>query len=235
MAVNDIDASEMRELLAQSAKLAVLSGLLAEVTHELNNSLTGVVVYSQLLMDSELEPKAQRHLERLSNIEMAPLDLNDTLTSTVELKSYALKVANIRVELQFEPNLPNIQGRIGQRELVFLNLINNAQQAMFEAHRGGLLQIRTARAAENVLVTITDDGPGIKAENLNRVFEPFFTTKESSDGTGLGLSISSDTVRRHGGRIWTESESGQGATFYVELPKSKVNTRIGDTRWIPEV
>src|SRR4030042_2535277 len=102
---------------------------------------------------------------------------------------------------------------------VCLNLINNAEQAMTEAHKGGKLNITTCRKADDkVCIQFLDDGPGIPRGHLNRIFEPFFTTKGEGKGTGLGLSISYRIVGEHGGEMGAESEGGNGASFFIELP-----------------
>jgi signal transduction histidine kinase len=101
---------------------------------------------------------------------------------------------------------------------VFINVINNAEQAMVEAHGKGRLIVKTKTEDRMIEITFADDGPGISEENLNRIFDPFFTTKEVGMGTGLGLSICYGLVQAHGGRIYARSKLGQGATFVVEIP-----------------
>jgi two-component system NtrC family sensor kinase len=106
-----------------------------------------------------------------------------------------------------------------QLQQVFLNIVNNAHQAMTEAGAGGVLTVRSELTAGNAIrVSFTDTGPGIPSDVLDQVFDPFFTTKEVGVGTGLGLSVSHGIVQEHGGRIWAESQLGRGATFFVELP-----------------
>src|SRR5262249_49346711 len=100
----------------------------------------------------------------------------------------------------------------------FLNIIVNAEQAMLQSHGRGRLEIRTQQSDNRVVISISDDGPGIDAENLKHIFEPFFTTKEVGKGTGLGLSICYGIVHEHGGRLCAHSKQGHGATFYLELP-----------------
>jgi signal transduction histidine kinase len=101
---------------------------------------------------------------------------------------------------------------------VFVNIINNAEQAMIEAHGKGRLVIKTRKAGNVIQISFADNGPGISEENMQRIFDPFFTTKEVGKGTGLGLSICYGLVEAHGGRIYARSKLGQGATFVVEIP-----------------
>jgi CheY-like chemotaxis protein len=101
---------------------------------------------------------------------------------------------------------------------VFLNLIVNAEQAMIAVHGKGLLRITTRRDDERILITFSDDGPGISQEHLARIFEPFFTTKPVGKGTGLGLSVSQAIIGEHGGRLDVESTMGRGTTFIIEIP-----------------
>jgi CheY-like chemotaxis protein len=120
-----------------------------------------------------------------------------------------------------DPSLPLVLVDSHQVQQVFLNLVNNARQAM-EAHQSsGLLRIRTESNYDRVRITFQDNGPGISEENLKKIFDPFFTTKEAGKGTGLGLSLSYGIVQEHGGIIRAESKVGLGATFTIELPADK--------------
>jgi CheY-like chemotaxis protein len=106
----------------------------------------------------------------------------------------------------------------GQLQQVFLNIIINAETEMRLAHAKGELIIKTEQADNTIRISFKDDGPGITKENLLRIFEPFFTTRGAGQGTGLGLSVCHGIITEHGGRIYAESEPGEGATFFVELP-----------------
>lgn len=129
-----------------------------------------------------------------------------------------MKVNNIELSVQLQPDLPLTMADFYQAQQVFMNIIINAEQAMVEAHGKGKLMIKTRIAGNSIQITFTDDGPGISEENINRIFDPFFTTKEVGKGTGLGLSICHGIVQTHGGHIYAKSEPGKGATFVVEMP-----------------
>jgi CheY-like chemotaxis protein/anti-sigma regulatory factor (Ser/Thr protein kinase) len=131
---------------------------------------------------------------------------------------YEMRTSTIEVEKQLEPMLPSVLVDPHQIQQVFLNLVNNARQAMEGHGASGHLRVRTEAAHGRVRVTFQDDGPGISEENLKKIFDPFFTTKEAGKGTGLGLSLSYGIIQEHGGTIRVESKPGTGATFVIELP-----------------
>jgi two-component system NtrC family sensor kinase len=129
-----------------------------------------------------------------------------------------MRINNIEVVRELDPDLPKTMADFYQIQQVFVNIINNAEQAMTEANGKGKLLVKTERLGETIRTTFTDDGPGIPKENLNKVFDPFFTTKGGGNGTGLGLSISFSLVKEHAGHLYIESKPGEGATFIVEIP-----------------
>ena len=224
--------------LSQQSGLIFTGQLLAEVVHELNNSIGAVLGYSHLLAESEPGDVRLRHLEQLTiaaewsaetvrrlrtlarpvSDESVLIDVNESLSRALEVMSYSFRMGKIRLDARLAEGLPRVFGRASQIEAAFLNIIDNAHQAMTDAHGEGVLRVRSTLSGVNVQVAIADDGPGIPAESITDVFKPFFTTKSAVDGMGLGLSISRDTIRRHGGQIWLESRAGEGATAYVELP-----------------
>jgi two-component system NtrC family sensor kinase len=128
-----------------------------------------------------------------------------------------LMALKVDVTLTVEPGIPEIEMNPNQIKQVFVNLLNNAAQAISSTGRPGRIAITAKRWLDGVAVTVADDGPGIPEELLPRVFEPFFTTKTEGEGTGLGLSICQGIVKEHGGRITLESSPGAGALFTVEL------------------
>jgi signal transduction histidine kinase len=136
----------------------------------------------------------------------------------LKLRAYEHRVNNIEVVTHLASNLPEIVADRFQMQQVFLNIVLNAEQAMIESHNRGSLTVTTERIEGNIKISFADNGPGIPQDIINRIFDPFFTTKEVGKGTGLGLSICYGIVSKQGGRIYAESQLGQGATFIVELP-----------------
>jgi signal transduction histidine kinase/CheY-like chemotaxis protein len=224
--------------LVQSEKLSAIGKFIAGVAHELNNPLTSVIGFAELLAQSDIDPRHRRYLEFISggadrckhivqNLlsfarqhkpERKRVDLNELVQSTVKFLSYQLRTSNVAVVEDLASHLPPVLADPHQLQQVFLNLINNARQAMEGFRSDGTLHVTTRTAGGQVQVVFRDNGPGIPPENLLRLFDPFFTTKEVGKGTGLGLSICYGIVQEHGGTIRVESPPGQGATFIVELP-----------------
>jgi signal transduction histidine kinase/ActR/RegA family two-component response regulator len=227
---------ETRARLA--SHLASIGEMASGIAHEINNPLTAVIGYSQLLSQHTLPAESSEAVEqilqgatRVAGIVQRLLtfarqhkpsrsfvDLNEVIRSTLALRAYALKTANIRVVTRLDPLLPATVADGQQLQQVILNLIMNAEAAMKPGHQDGELVLATAVHADTILLTVSDNGPGIPYEIQDRIFDPFFTTREEGQGTGLGLSICHGIINEHGGRIWVNSEPGQGATFFVELP-----------------
>ncbi len=219
-------------------RLASIGELASGIAHELNNPLTSVIGFSQLLLDKDIpndvkedvgiiHREAQRTAEVVKNLltfarKHIPakqlVNINSIITRVLELRAYEQRVSNIQVNIRFDLDLPEIVADYFQLQQVFLNIIINAEHFMIEAHGRGTLTITTKRTGDIITVSFTDDGPGIQKEDLGHLFDPFFTTKEVGKGTGLGLSICHGVISEHGGRIYVESKLGKGATFVVELP-----------------
>ncbi len=251
IARNLTERRKLEQQLIQSEKLSAIGQLVAGVAHELNNPLTSISGYAQLLQRDkslsdvtvqdvlQIHTQAERAARIVRNLlifarehkpERTTVDLNEVVRSTLMLQSYQLRVDNIQVVTEFEENLPTTIADPHQLQQVFLNLINNAHQAMQQRGGGGTLTLSTrsghsrrrANEAANVApiieVAIGDTGIGISDRDISRIFDPFFTTKPVGQGTGLGLSICFGIIQEHEGLIWADSTPGVGTTIYVELP-----------------
>jgi two-component system, NtrC family, sensor kinase len=229
---------KMQEQLMAQDRLSTIGELVAGVAHELNNPLTSVIGFSELLLQRELPDDIRKDIQfinegsvRVSRIvknlltfarkqpqEKNPIDISDNIRKILEMRSYEQKVNNIQVDTRFQEGLPLVTANAYQLQQVFLNLVVNAEYFMTEAHHKGNLAISTEKVGDMIRIVFADDGPGIPPENLGKLFTPFFTTKEVGKGTGLGLSICHGIIAEHGGRIYASSEPGNGATFIIELP-----------------
>jgi nitrogen-specific signal transduction histidine kinase len=220
-------------------RLAALGEMAAGIAHEINNPLTSITTFSQLMTDradlpkdilswahiieeqSKLMAKTIQKLLTLScqeELDICPINLNQLLKDTIELRTFIYNTSNIEVKVRFDHKIGYIPADSSQLQSVFLNLIVNAEQAMKSNKGKKKLTITTRKQGEYVHILFQDTGPGIPKENLTRIFEPFFTTKRPTEGTGLGLSVSRSIVLEHGGEINVESEIGNGATFKIVLP-----------------
>lgn len=229
---------ERQERLYLTDRLASVGEMASGIAHELNNPLTTVVGLSQLLAEEDLSEsakedikavysEAQRAASIVNNLltfarkhppERRPVQVNDILEDVLRLRAYVHKTYNIRVNSDLDKNLPPVMADYFQIQQVFLNIILNAESAMIEAHKEGVLKIIGETQNGYLKISFADNGPGIQKENLQRIFNPFFTTKPVGKGTGLGLSICYGIISSHNGKIYVESQSGEGATFVVELP-----------------
>ena len=235
----EAERAELEKKAQVASRLASVGEMASGIAHEINNPLTGVIGFAQLLSDrkdlpedvmdqlSVIQEGGQRvssivkrllTFARQSKLERTYININDILENTLKLRSYALATGNIEIATRLEPGLPDTMADAGQLQQVFLNLIVNAEQEMEKAHSGGRLEVKTEYRGDIIRVLFKDDGPGIAKEDLDKVFDPFFTTKEVGEGTGLGLSLSHGIMAEHGGRLYVESKEGKGATFTVEIP-----------------
>lgn len=230
------DLRRTQEQLLQSEKMSAVGQLISGVAHELNNPLTAILGYTQLLesekLDSRVEEfivklrkQAQRTQRIVQNLlsfarqhkpKRVHVDLRSVLEDTIALRDYDLKVNNIVVERDFEPVLPSVVADPHQLEQVYLNIVNNAADAMMDGGRGGKLRIQVFTENGNVVTSFHDSGPGIF--DPKHVFDPFYTTKGVGKGTGLGLSICYGIVKEHGGEISASNHPSGGALLQVRLP-----------------
>ena len=244
---SDVTAKrQIQSKMLQTEKMAALGQLVSGIAHELNNPLTAIMGYAQLMLGHGLEPaqlsdakKVYQEAERARRIvknllyfaretkpERTRVDLNEIVERTLALRSYELKIENITVECELAPGLPHTMADPYQLQQVILNLLVNAEQALLEERGQGHVRVRTShvvhgvghRSQDRIEMEVSDDGPGIPAEISSRIFDPFFTTKPPGVGTGLGLSIVYGIVHQHGGEVTFENQPGGGARFIVELP-----------------
>ncbi len=232
---------ESQEQLIQIEKLTSLGQLAASVAHEVNNPLTGVLVYTQLLakkiggggipketaldylskMESELTRSTKLIRNLLDFARQSPpafreVNLNDVVIRAYDLAAHAAQMQHIEVVKELDLSLPALIADFDQLQQVCTNLILNAIQAMVG---GGKLSIRTAPVNGEVVLQVRDTGCGILPENMGKLFTPFFTTKREVKGVGLGLAVSYGIVQRHKGKIEVQSKVGEGTTFTVRLPR----------------
>ena len=243
-----LELRETQAQLTQAEKMKSLGQLVAGVAHELNNPIGFVHANLQLLDEymrklvegQRTESDTQRvqdaitkllersregttrvkkivqdlrTFSRMDQAELQDADLHEEIERTLRLMEPRFK-NHIAVEKNFG-DIPRVRCYVGQLNQVFLNLLMNACDAI---ERDGTVRITTRPIADGVCLEFEDDGPGIPEDVRSRIFDPFFTTKPVGVGTGLGLSLSHGIIERHGGRIWVESEPGQGTTFHIELP-----------------
>jgi signal transduction histidine kinase len=222
--------------MVQSEKLISLGQLAAGAAHEINNPLTAILGYSDLLADDPALPeraratagKIREQARRTRNLvqnllsfarqvppERTLLDINSVISNAVQLRALDLHTGGPRIETDLESVLPGVRGDNNQLMQVFFNIVNNGLDAMGN-NSGGVLTIKTLRDRGSVVILFSDTGPGIKEPH--RVFDPFYTTKPVGKGTGLGLSICYGIVQEHGGKILCYNGQTGGAVFRVELP-----------------
>jgi signal transduction histidine kinase len=231
---------ESQEQLIQAEKLTSLGQLAASIAHEVNNPLSGILTYTQLLekkiktdnydkdvalnylakMEAELirSTKLIRNLldfARQSPPAFRQVNLNEIVNRAFDLTSHSAQLQHIQVSRELDPSLPSLMADFDQLQQVCTNLILNAVQAM---PNGGNMQIRTSVENSQVKLEVQDTGCGISPANMQKLFTPFFTTKREVKGVGLGLAVSYGIIQRHNGKIDVQSKEGEGTTFTISLP-----------------
>jgi signal transduction histidine kinase len=225
--------------LIHSEKMSAIGEIYAGLTHEINNPLGVMIGKLELLLkfapEHRLSPELRRDLEiinrnglriaelirsllifsRKNTFNFSATALNHTIGEVLELVDKPFAKQGIRIESHFDPKLSYCNGSPGHLQQVFLNLLNNARDAM---PKGGTIMLRTYGKNGSVIAEVEDTGVGIAPENRKRLFEPFFTTKGLGKGTGLGLSVAYGIIKTHGGDIEVESTPGKGTLFRVILP-----------------
>jgi two-component system NtrC family sensor kinase len=233
------DLRRTQEQLLQSEKMSAIGQLIAGVAHELNNPLTAILGYAQLLESADLDDRSADYVRKLfkqaqrthrvvQNLlsfarqrkpQKQEVDLRKVLEESLTLRDYDLKINNVALERDIPDELPSVIADPHQLEQVFLNVINNALDAIVEGGSSGLLKVRAFTKDAFVCVEFDDSGPGIK--DPGRIFDPFYTTKAVGKGTGLGLSICYGIVKEHGGEIVARNREEGGATVEVRLLASE--------------
>jgi two-component system NtrC family sensor kinase len=232
------DAVLLQAKLAHSEKMATIGRLVSGVAHEVNNPLAAILGFTDLLLENPQIPAPAREdlqiilhetqrtkdivqdllsFARQRPVQRELVHVNSVLRQTIKLRSYDFASHGVEVSEHFDENLAPAIGDSQQLQQVFLNILNNAYDAVQEAGQRGRIVICTQHRGECIEVAITDNGTGIA--DPERIFDPFYTTKQAGKGTGLGLSICYGIVRAHAGEIlcWN-NDDGAGGTFVVRLP-----------------
>lgn len=236
------DAAVLQAQLRHSEKMAAVGQLVSGVAHEINNPLAAIVGYSDLLLENASIPEsakeelrivlkeAERTKEIVQNllrfarrmpVRREMLDIHSILQQVLQLRTYGATGDSVEVIERFSKAIPQVFGDAHQLQQVFLNVLNNAYDAVRETRRAGKIEISTRERGGMVEIAVRDNGLGIA--DTARIFEPFYTTKEVGKGTGLGLSICYGIVRDHAGEVICENNAdGAGCTFFVQLPIAKM-------------
>ncbi len=243
----EAEKRELEQRAQLASRLTTVGEMASGIAHEINNPLTSVIGFAQLLMRKDIPEDIKEDAkimndsaQRVANIvkrllafarqrkpERVYADINDIIETTLAMRAYAMETGNIKVVTQLDPQLPRTMADASQLQQVFLNIIVNAETEMKLAHGSGKFVVGTGTVDNTIRISFRDDGPGIAKENLGRIFDPFFTTREVGEGTGLGLSICHAIVAEHNGQLCVKSKLGKGATFIVELPVIAEEKQLG--------
>jgi signal transduction histidine kinase len=232
------ERKRLQSIVLQSEKMAAMGHLAAGVAHELNNPLTGILGFVQLLSKSEglslqqrkdvdsIQAQGRRCREIIQNLlqfsrkkvpKKEALQIGALVDSVLRLVQYDFSASGIDIEKRIPESLPSVFGDASQLQQVLLNLMFNAKEAMV-GRRPAHLLIQADAENQMLAIRIKDSGRGIPKENLGKIFDLFFTTKPPGEGTGLGLSIVFGLIQEHGGTTEVESEEGVGTTIILRLP-----------------
>ena len=228
--------TEVTSRAVEAQKMAGVLGLIRGVCHELNNPLTGILGYAQLLQETtdgstledikEIEVCAQRCRELVARLarfaraeqsDIGPVDVNALADETLQFVEYVIKRGRIKTLIEVSPDLPRVAGLAHELRHAVLAVLVNAVQAM-AGQKGGTLTVRTLQVDDHIHLRVTDSGAGIAPEHFERIFDPFFTTRNAADSPGLGLSVAHAIVAAHQGAIEVDSPTGGGTTVTLVLP-----------------
>ena len=234
---NLTEERKVADHLGRTEKLAAIGELVAGVAHELNNPLTGISTFAQLLLEDQLQGEQfesvsliKREADRAIGVirdlllfarkadgRDVPIDINTIVKHTVRLRALASRSSGIEVHMRLDESNPQVRGDEQKLQQVLLNLLVNAESAM-DGSEMRHLSLMTHSKHGMVQIVVSDTGHGMQPSVSQRVFEPFFTTKPPGEGTGLGLSVSYGIIKAHGGTISVESTPDSGTTFTIALP-----------------
>jgi two-component system, NtrC family, sensor kinase len=242
------EAVDLQNKMMHTEKMAAVGQLVAGVAHEVNNPLAAILGFTDLLLENKSVPdnakedlrvilaEAQRTKTIVQNLlsfarqmpaQRELLRVNSVLQQTLRLRTYDRSIRDVDVIERLSPQIPLVAGDAHQLQQVFLNILNNAFDAIGEVPGRGRIEIESAERDGYVEIHFRDNGPGIS--HPERIFEPFFTTKEVGKGTGLGLSICYGIVRSHHGEILCRNNSdAPGGTFTVRLPAAGLTASVDD-------
>lgn len=246
MALLEYERKNLIQQLVRSEKLAAVGELIAGVAHEINNPLTGIMGISELMLLEDkikLDDETRKDLENIHNAShrvykivtnllrfarreepmRKNISVTEVMDSVLKMRDYELTTRNIKYVHDYQQGIPNIMADPSQLEQVFLNIINNAEYAMREKGKSGVLTVNIfkdgrKKGGQRVVIEIFDTGPGIPEDVISKLFDPFFTTKPVGKGTGLGLSVSYGIIKEHGGEIYAGNKKEGGALFTIKLP-----------------
>ncbi|MGR3179795.1 MAG: ATP-binding protein [Candidatus Anammoxibacter sp.] len=231
--------TNLQQQLLHSEKLSTIGEMVSGIAHEINNPLAGIMGLTQLLQIQPDLPEAIRknvdkifsYTDRARRIiqnlltfsrahkpEKTSVKINELISQTIEMLDYNMKIDDIEIVNDFDPDLPNPTADMYQLQQVFFNIINNAHQALSKHEGTRILTVKTTHKPGYIVISIHNTGSEIPSETIKKIFNPFFTTKEVGKGTGMGLSIAYGIIKEHGGNIFVNSEKGHGVTFLIRLP-----------------
>ncbi len=246
VATQDItEFKQSEERLVDTTRLAAVGEMSGRVFHALNNPLASVMGHAELLREEQqssafredvdlIYSEAQRATQTVRNLSLMArmtdaqreyIDLNEVVRESIEAKAPDFRTGGLSVSAKYSPTTAKAMVERQQVRHLVLNILTNSEQAIVESGKGGNITVKVTQSDDLVTLAVSDDGPGIKEEHLDRVMDPLFTTREARGGLGLGLSVCHSIVMRHGGDLLVENNPGGGASFQVELPALSPFTR----------